>query len=324
MGLDQRGYIAIAEAIVYVPILCIAVSLVFRYGFTKKAGWVYLVILSIMRIVGGVTHALSETTDTSSIGLKITYGICESAGTSPLLLATMGFLQTVAEGPLDNHFITTRGVRLAGLVCMVGLILAIVGGVKAGDASTESDITEGTKLRRIGVILFLVVYLFDVLFHVVLWSERPRLLMNRRKFLSRVTLALPFLSVRVLYTLLSSFAPSEESIGANGQVIFTSSNSGLEKFSQTTGSWVIYLFMSVVPELIVVVIYTVMGLTTNLNNDYAGSRTQDWDADGPEEMAKLRPAGQEYAPYAPGGAYAAPQPYAQPYAEPYAQQPYGQ
>jgi len=279
-----------------------------------------LVILSIMRVVGGVTHILSETTEKSSIALRITYGICESAGTSPLLLATMGFLQTAGSGALDNHFIMTRGVRLAGLVSTVGLILAIVGGVKAGDASTESDITTGTKLRRIGVVLFLVVYLFDVLFHVVLWSESSRLLMNRRKYLQRVTLALPFLSVRVLYTLLSGFAPSEESIGSNGQVIFTNNNSVLEKFSQTSGNWAIYLVMSVLAEFAVVLIYTILGLTVNLDNDYVGSRTQDWDA--PEELAKLRPAGHEYAPYAPGNAYAAPQPYSQPYAEPYSQ-PYG-
>jgi len=322
MALDQRGYISAAEIVAYIPILIVGVILVLRHGFARKAGWLFLVILAVMRIVGGVTHVLSETTDKSSTGLKIAYGICESAGTSPLLLATMGFLGTVAEGALDNHFIVTRGMRLAGLVATVGLIMSVVGGEKAGDAKTDSDISSGATLRRVGVALFVVVYAFDVLFHVVLWSERPRLLMNRRKFLSGVTLALPFLTIRILYSVLSAFAPSGESIGPNGQVVFVPSNSGLAKFSLTTGSWEIYLIMSVVAEYAVVLIYAVIGMTTNLSNDYAGSHTQDWDADGPEEMAKLRPTGPEYAPYAPyapGQPYAAPQPYAEPYSRPYGQ-----
>ncbi|KAH9945606.1 hypothetical protein B0H21DRAFT_709309 [Amylocystis lapponica] len=317
MALDKRGFISASEVVVYVPILIIGVVLVLRHGFSKKAGWLYLVILSVMRIVGGVTHILSETTDKNNITLKVVYGICEGSGTSPLLLATMGFLQAAASGALDNHFITTKGVKLAGLVATVGLILAIMGGVKTGNASTESDLNEGVKLRRIGTALFVVVYAFDVLFNVLLWSERSRLLLNRRKFLTRITFALPFLSVRILYSVLSAFAPTEETIGANGKVTFFSSNSGLARFSQTSGDWALYLIMSVVAEFITVVIYAVTGMTTSLENDYAGSRTQDWD--GPEEMARLKPA-YEYAPYAPGQTYA-PQPYAP---QPYAPQPYSQ
>ena len=47
MGLDQRGDISVVEIIVYAPILFIAITLVMRYGFSKRAGWVFLLVMSI-------------------------------------------------------------------------------------------------------------------------------------------------------------------------------------------------------------------------------------------------------------------------------------
>ena len=45
--LDARGYIAIAEIVLYVPIFFIGIPIAFRNGFTRKAGWIFLVLLSI-------------------------------------------------------------------------------------------------------------------------------------------------------------------------------------------------------------------------------------------------------------------------------------
>lgn len=45
--LDRRGDIAIVEIVAYVPILIASGFLVTRHGFTRKAGWSYLVALSI-------------------------------------------------------------------------------------------------------------------------------------------------------------------------------------------------------------------------------------------------------------------------------------
>lgn len=47
MTLNARGGIALGEAIVYIPILLITAVLALRHGFRRKAGWVFLVILSL-------------------------------------------------------------------------------------------------------------------------------------------------------------------------------------------------------------------------------------------------------------------------------------
>jgi len=260
MALDQRGDISVVEIIIYIPVLIVGVILVMRHGFSKKAGWVFLVILSLMRLVGGVTHVLSETTDPDSTDLIIAYSVCEMSGTSPLLLASLGFLGAVGTGVLDEHILMTTGTRLMGLCGTVAVILGIVGGVKSGEATTQSTINSGEELRRIGACLYIIIFLFLSIFTFTLWSESGRLAAWKRRLLTGVSCALPFIAVRVLYTILSAFAPASESIAPDGQVTYVTDATGLGLFSSTYGSWELFLIMSVAVEFVAVVIFGVTGL----------------------------------------------------------------
>ena len=47
MTIDQRGGIAIAEIILYFPILILSIFLIVRHGATRKAGWIFFAILSV-------------------------------------------------------------------------------------------------------------------------------------------------------------------------------------------------------------------------------------------------------------------------------------
>lgn len=51
MGLDARGDIAAAQLAVYIPVLAISVFLVSRHGFGRRAGWLFLLILSISQFI---------------------------------------------------------------------------------------------------------------------------------------------------------------------------------------------------------------------------------------------------------------------------------
>ncbi|KAI0363938.1 hypothetical protein BV20DRAFT_1039659 [Pilatotrama ljubarskyi] len=266
--LDARGYVSIAEIVIYVPILLVAIPVAFRHGFTRKAGWIFLVILSIIRIVGGVTHILSEQKP-SNTTLQTIFSIMEATGLSPLLLATVGFLGTVIQFRLDTHALVVRGLRIMGVVGTVALILAVVGGVQTGDAKKQSDLNSATTFRHVGSILFAALYGATVLVTAFCWSNRTQILKYRRQLLYAVAVALPFLFVRVVYAVLSSFAPPALGFDANGHPFEAHSTSGLAKFSTSTGSWAIYLFMSVIMEYITVLIYTIVGIRTPLSKDEA-------------------------------------------------------
>lgn len=47
MGLDTRGDISIVEIIFYIPILATSLIITLRHGFSRRAGWIFLLILAI-------------------------------------------------------------------------------------------------------------------------------------------------------------------------------------------------------------------------------------------------------------------------------------
>lgn len=84
-----------------------------------------------------------------------------------------------------------------------------------------------------------------------------------------MTCALPFLGLRIIYLIGSSFAPTNETF-VDGKAVFSQpGNSLLDKFNSTTGSWGLYLVLSVLTELIVVIIYIWTGLSVPKETQYS-------------------------------------------------------
>ncbi|KAI0639026.1 hypothetical protein C8Q77DRAFT_1034073, partial [Trametes polyzona] len=265
MKLDARGIISIAVIVIYIPILITGVVLSLRHGFARKEGWIYLVILSLIRLIGSITHILSEGNPTNTTLFTIT-SILEAAGTSPLLLATLGFLQTTAQYGIDKSPIMQTGHRLAGVVSLVGLILAIVGGTTLGDAKSQSSLNTGNTLRHVGAILFVVAYIAAGLLTFYCWNHKKMIMKYRKRLLTGITITLPFLAVRILEGVLNAFAPFPFTI-QDGQAVPANNSNGLSKFSSQSSAWGIYLFMLVIPEYLAVLTYAIVGMVTPLKKD---------------------------------------------------------
>ncbi|TCD68818.1 hypothetical protein EIP91_009685 [Steccherinum ochraceum] len=187
--------------------------------------------------VGGAIHVASEQQSNPSTTLITIIAILEGVGLSPLMLATLGFLSTIGQGATESPRLG-HGLRLLGVLASVALILTVVGGVKLGDAKTQDDVDSGTKYRHIGVILFLMLYIFVVLLHGFFWSLKDKIMMHRRTLLAGISAVLPFLFIRTIYAVLSGFSPA--SVPGT-----PAPHNSLSKFSSTTGSWEIY--MAIVP-----------------------------------------------------------------------------
>jgi hypothetical protein len=88
--MHARDVVAAVELAVYVPAAILAVIVCVRHGFNRSSGWVYTLILCIIRIAGASCQFLSRQNHSNDlIEAKI---IIESIGLSPLLLATLGLL----------------------------------------------------------------------------------------------------------------------------------------------------------------------------------------------------------------------------------------
>ena len=103
-------------------------------------------------------------------------------------------------------------------------------------------------------------------------------------------MALPFLFVRVVYAILSAFAPATRAFDADGHPIPANTSSSLKTFGPT-GSWAVYLIMSVVVEYIVVLIYTTVGIRTPLSKDEPGYAQAPGNAYGMSDAQPFTLAG---------------------------------
>ena len=77
-----------------------------------------------------------------------------------------------------------------------------------------------------------------------------------------ITCSYPFLVVRIIYSVLSSFAP-KSTLTAEG---FTNSGGALSAFSSFGGSWVPFFVMGILMEFIVICIYIYFGLTLPISS----------------------------------------------------------
>ena len=91
--LTERGKLAIAELVFYIPALFLAIIVTIRHGFSKQSGWVYLVLLALIRIVGSILQLVVM--NHASVGLVVAAVILSGIGLSPLLFAMLGLLQRV-------------------------------------------------------------------------------------------------------------------------------------------------------------------------------------------------------------------------------------
>jgi len=276
MTLDARGDISAFIVAIYVPILVVCFMVAFRHGFSRRAGWVLLVVVSLVRIVGGYLHIAAEEVRPPNISLFIGYSILEAAGLSPLLIATVGFLKTIGEGGFDSNRRLAPSLRFMGLIGIIGFALTVAGGSQA----SASNPNAGSSLRHAGVILYLVLYVLIVAVQIYYWMNSDLLLRHRRSLLTGISFALPFLAVRVAYSILSGFAP--QSYG--GQ--HTTTNS-LSKFN-SSGPFGYWLGMSVLMELATVIIYITTGLLTPLADDYTAGGIAVESASDEEMLSRGR------------------------------------
>jgi len=219
-----------------------------------------LLVFSIIRVLGGALLVAAEDITPANISLYIGGYALESSGLSPLLLCTLGLLHSMFQTP-DGFSRYNRQFRLLQILGMVALILTITG---ISNETSSSSSSSGNVMRRAGVILFCALYIILVGICVHVWTQVGFVMRYRKQLLKAISIALPFLAIRTLYSVLSTFSSDSFSITGTTEP----NTSDLAKFNILTGEWQIYLVMDMLMEYAVVIIYAVAGIVLPLNEDY--------------------------------------------------------
>ena len=190
--------------------------------------------------------ATLNTTNTATINRLYTgYLILQTIGLSPLMLATLGLLSRISESIIRNgHRTLFSGHVLKGieLLTLVGLILGIVGGINATSSlETTGKYSPGAD-SKVGIALFIVSYVLIVIGTIVASFSMPHVEPGEKRILIALAVSLPFLAIRLVYSIMSILAH-------------------VHKFNSFEGSVTVLLCMALLEELAVVVTYEIVGLT---------------------------------------------------------------
>jgi len=239
-GLDSRGGLAVADLIFYIPTLPLALYICVKHGFGRTSGFLFLVILALIRIIGSLMEIALETS-TPTQALQTGALVLSAIGLSPLLLAALGLLQRINASLGDRQLLPELAFRILALPAIIGLILSIVAGmyIRSSAASTAAS---GVTCRRIAVILFALAWLIIAGTAAVFVAASLRHLARpQRILLWTVAAAVPLLAVRVLYSVLGAFVTDTVT------------------FSPAFGNVVVEAFMVTLEEFLVVIFFLAAG-----------------------------------------------------------------
>lgn len=142
-------------------------------------------------------------------------------------------------GDTSSGLLKTLHFRLLQLLVTCGLILCIVGGT---NSISSTGVYHPQTTTKAGVAVYLLGFMVLVLLAIVITTKLSNGPGGEKKLVVAVLVALPFIFVRIIYSLLSVFSHNHH-------------------FNIFTGSVAILVVMAILEEMIVVWLYLLIGWT---------------------------------------------------------------
>lgn len=261
MTITYRNGVSIAEIAVYIPGLAVAMLLALRHGFRKNAGWYFLIVFCLARIIGGGLQ-LGTINDPKNQSLYEGSAILNNIGFTPLELAALGLLSRLIDNINKSHrtMISTRMLKFVELILLVSMILGIVGGTNAaGDYSKTGHFQPGS-LNKVGTGLMIAAWALTVVATIMTSFSISHAEHGEKRLIVAIAFSLPFLAVRLVYSIFSTFTTNKH-------------------FNLLTGSPTVLLCVALIEEFIVVVLFEGVGLTlAKVEKPVEGTRVPSSDS----------------------------------------------
>ncbi|CAF9921131.1 MAG: hypothetical protein ALECFALPRED_001716 [Alectoria fallacina] len=243
MAVDYRNGVSILILIFYLPALAIAILLTIRHGFGRSAGWRFMIIFTLARILSACFQ-LATINQPKNVSLYVGYSVLIGIAVSPLELVAFGLLSRITASINKYHqtLVTARHLQLAELLNIVGIILSIVGGVDSGEDYQKTGRYLPQTLTKVGLGLFIASFVAIMATAAILSLSISHAEPGEKRILLAVAVSLPLLLVRLIYASIYTFGKSSD-------------------FSALSGSVTILLCMALLEEIAIVLVYEGVGLT---------------------------------------------------------------
>ncbi|KAH7025673.1 uncharacterized protein B0I36DRAFT_365351 [Microdochium trichocladiopsis] len=261
MTLSTQSAVSVVQLAFFIPFLFLSGWMIVKHGFRSAGGgWRYITILGLLRIIGSSCEIAGESSPTNK-SLRTVVLICNSIGLAPLLLQCTGL---VTRANISIKSLPNRFFSIANLVGTAGMVIAIIGAVKA--VNSTSGQFEINDFMVAGISLFIVLFALTLLAVVsmgtgmsTIASSTHREHLGARRIVMALALCVPFLVVRIVYACIGTYGKNTNYMPGMGDPL-------------------VYLGMTVITEIIVVCICLALGIILPAPSDpvaeykgYAGS-----------------------------------------------------
>ncbi|EHK22925.1 uncharacterized protein TRIVIDRAFT_60258 [Trichoderma virens Gv29-8] len=206
MAVTSQEALCIVVIIYFFPALFVAAWVCRCHGFGKQLGWLYLVLLCLVRVVGSALRITSEINHEA--GISTAADVVSSVGVMTLLLGMLELIDRF-ESMLSFKPIHQRVWTFLQLAQYAAFILYAVGmGMGRTDLNEASTIiVAATFVVQVAICAILSRYMH----HAARYS----------RLLLVAIISIPFLAVRVAYGIATTFVTSDSPFnrGVTGVVI---------------------------------------------------------------------------------------------------------
>lgn len=207
-GTDILNAVIIAfYAIAFLPALYVCL----KHGWKRQLGWLEIVILAVVRIVGAVLGIVALHSNPVNQSLVATSVILSSIGLRFLFGALLGVIRRVHQGSSAKRP-SDRFLHSPQIPLLVAVILSIIGGIKMSNAATINELNSGKDFLKGGAVLFLLCFLLLAATIAFILLKAGSVRAGEMRLVYACLAAPPFLLVRVIYSLALAFAPSRSSL----------------------------------------------------------------------------------------------------------------
>ncbi|KAF4978815.1 hypothetical protein FZEAL_4859 [Fusarium zealandicum] len=201
-SLNNYDDIAIAEIVLYSIFLIGALVLCKNHGFGRNAGWFYLIILSLARLIGSA-FLLAAVNDPSNKSLYIGWLTLNGVGLGPLILTLLGLLSRCFDSMSRQGHVVVKPIyqRIIQVSMLMAMILLAIGGSKSSYNLKEGapKIQYSTE-SKVGIAFMIVVLVLLVGQTLLALRNQGYISQGERRLLIAIVASLPFVVVRLVYT----------------------------------------------------------------------------------------------------------------------------
>ena len=206
----------IIELIYFGPALLASAFVCIKHGFSREAGWLLLVGLSLVRIIGASTGIAAQKNPNNSSLIACSL-ITGSIGPTLLVAALTGIVNRIDSGS-GRSPLTPRMRKLVQLVGIAAVVLGVLGGTRIASSNPDTR-SSGYTLTKAAIFLVLVQYLATIAILSFSALKMRFILAEDRTLFFCASAAAPFVLVRVIYSLCAAFQPTSSTFGLRSATV---------------------------------------------------------------------------------------------------------